>query len=108
MGEMRVLSKEQKIKCGWCNTVKTAKEWNDNTYAECKTRDMRRSYTPIYKESTFLVGADTFYKCPSCSLWLRGCQLAIVGTTNKRLLRLGRKPVIKEVIDNDYNSIEDD
>lgn len=89
-----MLDERQNIKCPWCDGKSTAKEWDDNTYSECTSRAMRRAYTPIYKESTFRRGAGTFYKCPKCELWSRGSQLAIVDTDDKRLLRLGREPVI--------------
>jgi len=55
---------------------------------------MRRAYTKLYKVEAFKRKTDTFYKCPKCENWSRGCQLAIVDTDDERLLRLGREPVI--------------
>lgn len=97
MGYVYMLSEDIMILCQWCGNKSTAKEWNDNTYAECKSREMRRKYTPIYKERTFKRGANTFYKCPSCGTWSRGSQLKIADMNNKDLLGLGGEPIIKVV-----------
>ena len=87
------------IQCSWCSAKNTAKSWNDITFSECNSREKRRAYTPIYKESTFSRKADTFYKCPSCGTWSRGSQLSIVDTENIKLLKLGREPLVREVKD---------
>lgn len=96
-----MVSEHNIIQCGWCKAKNTAEKWNDITLKECNSREKRRAYTPVYKESTFTRGANTFYKCPSCGSWSRGSQLAIVDTDDKKLLRLGREPLVKEVIDTD-------
>lgn len=93
-----MIGKEINIKCGWCSGKHKAEEWNELTYSECKSREMRRAYTEIYKESTFSKGADTYYKCPSCGTWSKGCQLSIVDTEDRRLLRLGGEPVLPDII----------
>lgn len=92
-----MLDKLTMIRCGWCGSKDTAVNWDKLTYSECKSREMRRLYTPIFKEKTFNRNADTFYKCPNCGTWSRGSQLAIVDTKDKRLLKLGREPLIKEI-----------
>jgi hypothetical protein len=58
---------------------------------------MKRAFTELTKEKAFLYKSDTFYKCPKCGKWLRGCQLAIVDTTDEKLLKLGRKPHMSPV-----------
>lgn len=92
-----MIKDDNKIQCGWCNTKSTAEEWEDNTLKECKSREMRRAYTSIMNVKTYRRDANTFYKCPHCERWSRGCQLSIVDTEDKALLKLGRQPVIKEV-----------
>ena len=92
-----MVGKQDNIRCGWCDSKSTAEKWNENSYKECKSREMRRAYTDIYKYAAYRVGANTFYKCPACSSWSRGCQLAVVDTNDVKLLKLGRKPVIDEV-----------
>lgn len=92
-----MIDKNNNIECGWCKGKSTAEEWNNTTLSQCKSREMRRAYTEIYNESTFYRKADTFYMCPLCSTWSRGSQLAIVDTEDKRLLRLGREPVMNEL-----------
>ena len=95
-----MLSKSVKIRCGWCDNISSAKDWNDNTYSECKSRAMRREYVPIYKKSTFYRRADTFYKCPQCSTWSRGCQLTVLDENGDRLKGLGGEPIFKDVTQN--------
>ncbi|MEM4385422.1 MAG: hypothetical protein QXD03_02605 [Candidatus Anstonellales archaeon] len=89
-----MLDKDTKILCQWCGEKSSASEWNDNTYAQCINREMRREYTPIYEEKTFKREANTFYKCPKCGIWSRGSQLKIVDTENERWLKLGGEPII--------------
>lgn len=98
-----MLEKGIQIKCGWCDGYTKAENWEKNTYDQCKSREMRRAYTSIYNKKTFYRKANTFYKCPICDMWSRGCQLKIVGTTDKELLKLGGEPVISEVVDNELN-----
>jgi len=95
-----MIKEDQNIKCAWCQDKSTAKEWNDTTYDRCVSREMRRSYVPIFLEKTFRRSEDTFYKCPKCSMWMRGCQLSIVDTDDKKLLRLGGEPIYEIVKQN--------
>lgn len=70
-----MLNKEDKVGCYWCSEVSTAENWNNATYSECTSREMRRAYTPIFNEKTFTESANTFYKCPLCGKWTRGSNL---------------------------------
>jgi len=90
-----MLEKDTMIKCGWCGNKNTAEKWNDLSFSECTNREMRRAYTQIYNEKTFSRKANTFYKCPSCGMWSRGSELAIVDTDDEKLLKLGREPIVK-------------
>lgn len=91
-----MISKDEHIRCPWCNEVSTAQEWEDNTYSSCVNREMKRAYKSVMDEATYKKKANTFYKCPKCSRWSRGCQLAIVDTEDKKLLKLGRLPVMEQ------------
>ena len=82
------------IRCGWCGDVSDLKEWNDLTYSKCVNREMKRAFTPLMTERAFNSKSDTFYLCPQCEKWSRGCQLSIVDTDDTKLLRLGGKPVM--------------
>lgn len=88
-----MLDSDTKVKCGWCGEVSTVKEWDDTTFSECKSREMRRAYKHLYDEKSFYRQADTYYKCPKCQAWSRGSQLKITDTDDKRLLSLGGEPI---------------
>ena len=90
-----MIPNDTNILCPWCECKCTLKDWNENTYKECKSREMRRKYTQLNNEKAFKRKTDTYYKCPVCGKWLRGSQLVIVDTEDARLLRLGREPVVK-------------
>lgn len=96
-----MLSQTEKVCCGWCDKASLARDWNDVTFKECKSREMRREYTPIFNEKAFLRQSNTFYKCPICGRWLRGCQLRIVETDNPHLLKLGGESII-QIVDEEY------
>ena len=95
-----MISKIVGIICGWCDKKSSIETWEDTTYAECTSREQRRAYTSLYNEKAFLRKTDTFYKCPHCGMWSRGCQLTITDTDDEKLLKLGREPVINENIQN--------
>lgn len=65
------------IVCSWCSTPHTANEWNDLTYSQCKSRDMRRAYTPITDSKAFSGNKKSYYKCPECGQWRAGSSLKI-------------------------------
>lgn len=90
-----MLKEDNMIQCGWCKQKKEASKWEEITKAECKSREMRRAYTSVLNEKTFKRESNTFYKCPECGQWSRGCQLKIVDTDDERLLKLGGQPIIK-------------
>lgn len=83
------ISRNEKVLCGWCLKTSSLGEWDDLTYSKCVNREMKRAYTKLSDEKAFLRKSDTFYLCPVCGQWSRGCKLKIVGTTDKRLLKLG-------------------
>lgn len=82
------------IRCQWCNTDHTLEAWDSNTYAECKSREMRRLYTPLYETKAFNRQAEKFYKCPKCGMWSMGCQLVIL-SDDPTLRKLGGYPIIR-------------
>ena len=95
-----MINRNEHIRCGWCNRVSTLGEWNDLTYSKCTNREMKRAFTQLTNEKAFLRKSDTFYICPNCSKWSRGCQLSIVDTEDKRLRSLGGEPTMGNYINN--------
>ena len=89
-----MIKRSEHVRCGWCGKISTLGEWNDLTYSKCTNREMKRAFTLLSEERAFLRKSDTFYMCPKCEKWSRGSQLSIVDTEDKKLLRLGREPVI--------------
>lgn len=94
---VQVLKEDTHIKCSWCDGVSNAKDWNDETFAHCVSREMRRKFVPIYNEKVFRKNTQYYYKCPLCGKWSKGSQLSIVDTDDKKLLKLGGEPIIKIV-----------
>jgi hypothetical protein len=88
-----MIGRHEKVKCDWCRKTSELGEWNDLTWSRCTNREMKRAYTPLTEERAFLKKSDTFYECPKCHKWSRGCQLRIVDTDNPKLLRLGGQSV---------------
>lgn len=88
-----MISRNEKIRCGWCSAVNSLGEWNDLTYSKCTSRQMKRAFTQLTEEKAFLRKSDTFYLCPSCGKWSRGSQLSIIDSDNPKLMRLGGEPV---------------
>lgn len=90
-----MLAEDEHIKCNWCNSVSTAKNWNDETFNCCNNREMKRKFLSIFNEKAFSKNGQKYYKCPVCKNWSKGSQLSIVDTDNRYLLSLGGEPVIK-------------
>lgn len=92
-----MISRNEKVMCSWCGKTSRLGEWNDLTYSKCTNREMKRAFTQLTSEKAFLRKSDTFYMCPSCNKWSRGSQLSIVDTDDKKLLKLGREPVMGNI-----------
>ncbi len=65
-------SRNLNVKCPWCGKLSKLGEWNDITYAQCFSREMKRAFTQLTEKKAFLKGSDTFYMCPLCKKWSRG------------------------------------
>ena len=87
-----MLDRKLDVKCPWCGKTSHLGDWNDSTYNRCTSREMKRAFTNLTDKRAFMKNSDTFYICPKCEQWSRGCQLSIVNTENKSLLSLGRQP----------------
>lgn len=87
------LSKELLIKCQWCMGSSTLEEWDNTTYSNCTSREMRRAYMRLYTRKAYYENSGKFYKCPKCGKWLKGCQL-IVHNNEGVIKGIGGKPVI--------------
>ncbi len=81
------------ISCQWCGVPSTLQEWDDISYKDCTSREMRRAYMHLSNERAFNKKYNKFYKCPNCGKWLKGCQL-MVRSSDKNIASLGNEPVI--------------
>ena len=106
-----------KVRCQWCNTDTAAKEWNDITYSECITREMKRAFKPIFDIKVWGKGSDHFYKCPKCGMWSKGNQLLLIRPDGSVQRGLGGFPVMtirkesihhneEDTLDNTENKIK--
>ena len=84
----RVLHELTEVICPWCHEKSTVKEWDDNTYKCCTSREMRRLYLSIKEVKAFYKGSGKYYKCPKCNMWSEGCNLRM-DTCDPELIRLG-------------------
>ena len=91
------ISRAEDVRCPRCNEISKLGDWNDTTYKRCTNREMRRAFTQLSEERAFLRKSDTFYMCPRCKSWSRGCQLKIVNTTNEKLLKLGGESIFTSI-----------
>ncbi len=94
MDRVGKLDGQLNIKCQWCTKCSTLQEWDDNTYKECTSREMRRAYMKPDNPKAFKEATGKFYRCPKCGQWLKGSQL-VIDTDNKELSRLGGQPILK-------------
>lgn len=92
-----MLDRKLDVQCIWCGETSHLGTWNDETYAMCSNREMKRAFTQLTDRSAFSKNSDTYYKCPKCGKWSKGCNLRIVNTTDKSLLRLGGSSAIKQL-----------
>ena len=92
-----MLSRNLDVKCSWCGKVSALGVWNDNTYARCTNREMKRAFIPLTEKRAFLRKSDSFYVCPCCDKWSRGSQLRVVHTDDPALLKLGGESVMTAV-----------
>lgn len=74
--------------CPWCNSDTTVKEWDDNSFAECISRETKRAYKHLTDKKVWGKESKNFYKCPSCGQWVRGNKLKL-DTPDKELSKLG-------------------
>lgn len=72
------VSRNDKIRCGWCYKESTVGEWNDLTYSQCTNREMKRLFQPLMDKRAFNRNSVSFYQCPLCGKWLRGNQLTLI------------------------------
>ena len=98
-----MISREESVECPWCGNKEELGVWNDYTYMQCTSREMRRAFTELTREKAFTRKAKTFYLCIKCNKWVRGSQLWIVDTDNPELKKLGREPIFC-VFERDHNN----
>lgn len=91
------ISWEQIIKCPLCESDHTVREWDENSYSQCTTREMRRCYTKLNSVKAFDRNEYKYYRCPSCDTWREGYKLVIV-SDDEKLRRLGGE-VITEILE---------
>ncbi len=82
------------VKCQWCAAHIKAKEWNDTTFKECTSREMKRAFKDIYEKSVWTKDSDHFYKCPNCGTWSRGAQLLLIDKNGETIKGFGGAPIM--------------
>lgn len=90
-----VVAKTDAVICCRCNGKSPAEDWDRLSFKSCINREMKRAYIPIFKESAFHRKSDTWYQCPICKNWMRGCNLAVDVPPSNALYKLGREPFIQ-------------
>jgi hypothetical protein len=91
------------IKCAKCGAKSSLRVWNDNTFKHCLNRQMKRAFKHLTDDKSYLRKSDTWYKCPICSMWMRGCNLHIIAEDKSPLSRLGRESVL--IVDEEYKGL---
>ena len=89
------IGKDEKVKCQWCEGEFSAESWNDSTYSECKSREMKRAFRPIFNRQVWGKTSQHFYKCPRCGMWSKGNQLVLLDKNGKVVRGIGGQPVMK-------------
>lgn len=89
------ISEDSKVKCQWCTATLEAKLWNENTFKQCSSREMRRAFKEIYRHSVWMKDSSFFYKCPNCGCWSRGSQLVLLDSKGEVVKGYGCEPVMK-------------
>jgi DNA-directed RNA polymerase subunit RPC12/RpoP len=87
------ISKTEKVRCPRCFKTSNLGEWDDLTFKQCFTREMKRAYTKLTLKKAFKRESNTFYMCPKCKAWSRGCNLTITDTDDNELKRLGGESI---------------
>lgn len=82
------------IKCPRCGSKHILAEWENTTYGQCTSREMKRAYISLSVDRAYKEKSNTFYMCPRCNQWSRGSQL-IIESDDIELVKLGRKPIIR-------------
>ena len=81
------------IRCPWCGSTRTLKDWDDTTFSKCSTREMKRSFRSLTKEGTWLKNSNKYFVCRECQKWVKASQL-IIESNDAKLKKLGRESVI--------------
>lgn len=74
------------VRCQWCGEDALASNWDDVSFKECTSREMRREYRSICEKFIWKAKADYYYKCPNCSMWSKADQLILLGK-DKQIVR---------------------
>ena len=92
---MASVNKNSIVKCQWCTKTARAQEWNDNSYKECTSREMRRDYRDIFDIRMWYKNSTHYYKCPHCSMWSRGDQLLLLDDNGGIVRSIGCQPILQ-------------
>lgn len=92
-----VVPSDVSVVCPWCLKENTLKNWDDNTFKECKNREMKRDFMHLQMSKTWLRSSKAYFKCPDCGQWVISAKLKIANTTDARLLKLGGEPLVSPV-----------
>lgn len=91
----RKVTEQDRVKCPWCLSDFEAISWNDNTFKECRSREMRRVFRDIYNPQVWGRSSDHYYKCPSCGMWSKGNQLILLDESGEPVKGMGGQPIVR-------------
>lgn len=84
------------VECPWCTGESSIKDWTDNSYKYCTSREMKRAFRGLTAIEAWMQEPGYFFKCPICGNWCGGYNLKITNSDDDRLKNLGNKPVIEK------------
>ena len=60
------LNRDARIACPWCQETSTVGETDDESFAQCRNREMRREYTHMMNSKSMRADTQVYFKCPKC------------------------------------------
>lgn len=83
------LNRDARIACPWCQETSTVGETDDESFAQCRNREMRREYTHMMNSKSMRADTQVYFKCPKCGRWAQGNQFILIDKTEPWMKNLG-------------------
>lgn len=71
----KLLSKNLKIECPFCEEKRTVADWDKASLASCDNRQERKEYRTLQKRTSY--SANLMFRCPVCHVWCEGATLKL-------------------------------